>query len=82
MSFTYVSEETGENVTVECRFCRKFKSRHVPAIKLAGQWEGGDIDIDPHWVPVCKSHFDKWHDSEEWFEGKIPERYRLIALDL
>ena len=79
---TYVSEETLKPVVIECRFCRKFDEKHVPAVAVAGQWQGGDNDVDPHWVPVCAEHLARWHDEEHWDGGVVPVQHRLPVLPL
>lgn len=78
---TYVSEETGERITIECRFCRKFTGGHRPAVALAGQWEHGDPDDEPHWVPVCQDHSDRWHIDADTGEP-MPEEHRLPTIPL
>ena len=87
----YLSQDTGELVTIECRFCRKFDDKHQPAIRLEGQWQGGDEDVDPHWVPVCEGHATDWHVThksgpsadalDDWMEI-IPEPSRLPSFSL
>ena len=77
----YVSEETGETVEIECRFCRMFDETHTAATHLAGQWGGGDIDEDPRWVPVCPEHLADWFRDDDT-DHTIPEASRLPVLEL
>lgn len=94
----YLSNETHEPVVIECRFCGRNdeiqgrQSRHIPATHLAGQWEGGDEDIEPRWVPVCEKHLAGWFTEEcvipqpdgSYAPGtqEIPTEYRLPTFSL
>lgn len=78
---TYISEETGRPVEIECQFCRKSRNVHTPAEFLCGQWHGGDVDTDPVWVPVCGTHRADWfldYDTDR----EIPPDSRLPILPL
>lgn len=84
---SYISEETGQPVVIECRFCRLLNGKHTPATHVAGQWEGGDNDVDPRWVPVCDDHLKGWHrapcNEQQGHEGcLIPPESRLPVFDL
>lgn len=73
---SYVSEDTGLPVIIMCRFDEPQGKPLRPAVALQGQWQGGDQDIEPHWVPVCAEHDALWHvdyDTDETMPGK----YRL-----
>lgn len=69
---SYVSENTGRTVAIECRYCRESEDLHTPATVLAGQWETGEFDELPRWVPVCASHFDGWWDDDMPPECRLP----------
>ena len=74
MTFTYISEETAQPVTIICRFCETFDHVEVPAVAVAGRWEGEDNDIDPEWVAVCTKHRDGWFGGWlRWLNAQFPE---------
>jgi len=86
----WVSQEDGQVKTLVCKFCEKFDQVEVPAVALEGQWEGGDEDLDPHWVPVCAKHQEGWHsnhgsdpaDPSRDFNWPIPVESRLPTITI
>ncbi len=48
-----------------CHFCNHNLGEDVPAVAIAGQWDGGDEGIDPKWMPVCEAHLDGWWDDTD-----------------
>lgn len=82
---TYISEETGQLVVITCRYSDRPEMGHPderpPAVALRGQWQGGDPDVDPIWVPVCASHDEQWDVDPD--NGEVmPERHRLPRFTL
>jgi hypothetical protein len=81
---SYISQETDLPVTIQCRYAERPSmgcSTDTTAVALQGQWQGGDNDIDPVWVPVCKSHDVRW--DVDYDTGKtMPEHYRLPRFTL
>lgn len=81
---TYISEETGQVTTIRCRWAdqpTRGCSEDATAIALRGQWEGGDADVDPHWIPVCAGHDARWNTNCDTGED-LPVRYRLPRFQL
>lgn len=86
---TFISQDTDQPTPIICRFCdtelgERFhaKPTRVAAVHLRGQWAGGDLDVDPQWVPVCWEHDHVWDQDEDWEGGVFPEQYRLPKFDL
>jgi hypothetical protein len=80
----YVSENTDEPVTLLCRFADRPIMQcgaDTTAVALRGQWQGGDIDIDPHWIPVCAKHDDRWDTDPDTGEA-FDKRYALPRFPL
>lgn len=78
---TYTSWETEKVMTIRCRYADRPEmgcpdGAAAVAVALRGQWQGGDCDVDPIWVPVCEHHDQKW-DTNYDTEELTPERYRL-----
>jgi hypothetical protein len=48
-----------------CHFCDHNRGEDVPAVAIAGQWDGGDEGIDPKWMPVCAMHLDGWWEQSD-----------------
>lgn len=70
-----------QTVVVTCRFCERWDNEMVPAAFLGGQWEGGDENEDPVWVPICNYHAAHWFESDVQVISE-EERLPLIKLDV
>ena len=76
---TYVSEDTDQVVTIMCRYAETglmYCGDDKTAVALRGQWEGGNPDVNPVWVPVCAEH-DHWWDVDHDTQTVKPVQYRL-----
>jgi hypothetical protein len=80
----YISEETDQPTTIVCRYADRPEmecGEDKTAVALRGQWEGGDVDVDPRWIPVCADHDARWDVDFDTGEAR-PERYRLPRFPL
>jgi len=86
---TFISQNTDEPLPIVCRFCANGtgerileKPTRVAATRLRGQWEGGDLDENPVWVPICVEHDSRWDIDPDTDERTLDPRYQLPAFDL
>lgn len=89
---TFISENTDEPFPIVCRFCQEdlgrggeiegWSGKRVTAVRLRGQWEGGDQDGLPVWVPVCWLHDHKWNESDLYPDGRLDPKYQMPAFTL
>lgn len=80
----YTSEETDRQVTIRCCFHDRPEMRcgeDKTAVALRGQWQGGDPDVDPHWIPVCADHDVRWDIDPDSGMG-LESKYQLPRFPL
>jgi hypothetical protein len=81
----YVSEETGLPTVILCRWFDRPEMEcgdDKTAVALRGQWQGGDVDVDPHWVPVCAAHDARWDIDPYTGKRHHPRHVRLPRFPL